>query len=74
MNTPVRHNCYVFTNNKHTLRRDIIYYVRTPRRGVLYSNIANNVLSERADIINYVPTLKCLQVNKSYIELTLELI
>ena len=28
--------------------------------------------TERADIINYVHTLKCLQVNKSYAELTLK--
>ena len=32
--------------------RDIIYYVRTPRRGVLMKNVS----AKRADIINYVPT------------------
>ena len=28
------------------------------REEALYNNIANNVLSERVDIINYVPTKK----------------
>ena len=38
--------------------RDMIYYVRTPRRGVFVRQCQwKNVLSERADIINYVPTM-----------------
>ena len=68
--------CFVgltWTIRKTPSGRDIIYYVRTFRRNVFHLNLllirsllSANFVSERADIINYVPTKGC----SSYTELT----